>query len=107
MAGSLSPATSPIKAPTVSSVAVDARFTLRNGQEVSQNDLCRVGALADRLFGQKGVHKPDRPWGRVPKGQRWLGVEAGALLIVRVPSCAAAAPAHPAQVGQRRAQVIS
>ena len=107
MAGTLSPATSPMKAPKVSSVAVDARFTLRNGQEVSQKDLCRVGALADRLFGQKGVHKPGGPWGRVPKGKRWLGVDAGALLIVRAPSCAGAAAAHPAQVGQKRAQVIS
>ena len=107
MAGSLSPATSPIKAPKVSPVAVDARFTLRNGQEVGQNDLCRVGALADRLFGQKGVHKPGGPFGRVRKGRRVLGVEAGALIIVRAPSCAGAAPAHPAQVGQKRAQVIS
>ena len=82
--GSLSPATSPQKIQAPVTIKTETRFDLGSGRIVTEGDLHNLKNLAWRLFGDKGRYNPGAPFGDVPKGERWIQTQAGALLIVSI-----------------------
>lgn len=97
--GSLSPATSPQKIQAPATIKTETRFDLGSGQIVAETDLHNLEKLAHRLFGDKGRYNPGAPFGDVPKGERWLQVQAGALLVVSIAARAIVAAPSPHTAG--------